>query len=205
MTKGIVYILTNEAMPGYTKVGKTTSAIEDRMRSLFSTGVPLPFECYYAAEVDDMDRIEAGLHDAFGDHRVARREFFEIAPERVRAAQSLVPHNDVTPRGEVVDSKEDLEALNKARKRRSNFNFELVGIEPGAVLTHIRDDQRTCEVIDKRRINFEGEIMSLSSAALKVFHDQGYTWVGVSGPWSWKYGDDTLDELRVRLEEENDD
>ena len=38
MTEGIIYILINEAMPGYTKIDKTTSPVEQRMRELDSTG-----------------------------------------------------------------------------------------------------------------------------------------------------------------------
>jgi hypothetical protein len=53
----IVYVLTNEAMPGLVKIGRTTDGVEARISQLsVATGVPLPFECYYAAEVPDMDR-----------------------------------------------------------------------------------------------------------------------------------------------------
>ena len=36
------------------------------MKNLYSTGVPFPFSCYYACEVEDMDLVErsAKLHDA---------------------------------------------------------------------------------------------------------------------------------------------
>lgn len=50
----IIYILTNEAMPGMVKVGLTNDSVEARITHLSSsTGVPLPFECYFAAEVSD--------------------------------------------------------------------------------------------------------------------------------------------------------
>lgn len=39
MSEGTIYILINEAMPGYTKVGKTTTSVEQRMREL-DIGVP---------------------------------------------------------------------------------------------------------------------------------------------------------------------
>jgi hypothetical protein len=90
MAEGIVYILINEAMPGYTKIGKTTSPVEQRMKELDSTGIPLPFECFYAARVADIDSVERKLHDAFLDRRVRpRREFFKIDPARVQSALSL--------------------------------------------------------------------------------------------------------------------
>lgn len=38
----IVYVLINEAMPGYVKIGLTSGSLEERIRSLDTTGVPLP-------------------------------------------------------------------------------------------------------------------------------------------------------------------
>ena len=49
MNEGIVYVLTNHAMPGMVKIGKTGREVETRLRDLYTTGVPLPFECAYAA------------------------------------------------------------------------------------------------------------------------------------------------------------
>ncbi len=38
----IVYVLTNPAMPGLVKIGKTNQKdIEERMKQLYTTGVPL--------------------------------------------------------------------------------------------------------------------------------------------------------------------
>ena len=48
----IVYVLINPAFENYVKVGKTTN-LEQRLRSLDNTSVPLPFRCVFAVEVDD--------------------------------------------------------------------------------------------------------------------------------------------------------
>ena len=53
LPQGIVYILTNEAMPGYVKIGRTDGDLASRVRQPDSTGVPLPFEVFYAARVRD--------------------------------------------------------------------------------------------------------------------------------------------------------
>ena len=68
----IVYVLTNEAMPGLVKIGRTTSDLARRIRDLYQTGVPLPFELFYACEVQNSGLVESKLHDAFGDHRVSK-------------------------------------------------------------------------------------------------------------------------------------
>ena len=49
---GLVYVLTNSAMPGMVKIGMTQRAdLEQRMKELYGTGVPVPFECAYACKV----------------------------------------------------------------------------------------------------------------------------------------------------------
>ena len=49
---GIVYILNNPAFDNYVKIGRTID-IEQRMKQLDNTSVPLPFRCVFAVEVDD--------------------------------------------------------------------------------------------------------------------------------------------------------
>ena len=121
----IVYILVNEAMDGYVKIGKT-SDLEQRMRTLDNTSVPLPFECVYAAIVKDSDFVERQLHDAFSDFRVRdNREFFKVSEARVAAALKLAEIEDVTPGQDFVESPEDQKALDKARAKRRMFNFDL--------------------------------------------------------------------------------
>ena len=81
----IVYVLTNPAMPGLIKIGKTMQQeIENRMKQLYGTGVPVPFDCAFACQVKDVTEVEKALHFAFGNTRInPNREFFKIEPERV--------------------------------------------------------------------------------------------------------------------------
>jgi hypothetical protein len=58
----IVYVLTNEAMEGLVKIGRTTTSVEQRIRELDNTSVPLPFQCFYAGEVKDSAFVESRLH-----------------------------------------------------------------------------------------------------------------------------------------------
>lgn len=99
MSQQIIYILLNEAMPGYVKIGKTTTSLDQRIRELSgSTSVPLPFTCFYACSVTNCDFVEKQLHEAFGDNRVnPRREFFKIAPSRVMAALKIAEIQNLTP------------------------------------------------------------------------------------------------------------
>lgn len=142
------------------------------------------------------------LHDAFAGNRTRRnREFFEISPERVASALKLAVIEEVTPRDDIVETKDDAIALNKARARRSRFNFNLVKIPSGSILTHAKDDQKTCLVIDSKTVDYCGKKMSLSQAALEVVQSLGYNWKAVSGPEYWMYEGTTLDELRREIED----
>jgi hypothetical protein len=168
----IVYVLTNEAMPGLVKIGCTRGdSVEDRIRQLNgATGVPLPFECHYAVETEsDCVKLERTLHQLFADERVnERREFFRVDPEKVVLALSIGGFADVTPGADVVETQEDEAALEKARTRRSGFDMEAVGVPVGATLVSTRDEETTCTVLEGGRVEFQGENLSLSAAALRV-------------------------------------
>ena len=100
MDNGIVYLLTNPVMPGLVKIGMTTQEdIDKRMKELYTTGVPVPFECKFACRVKKSDclKIEKALHKAFDPQRVNQnREFFRINVEQAQAILELFHHEDVT-------------------------------------------------------------------------------------------------------------
>ena len=137
----IIYILTNPVLRDLEKIGRTTN-LEERLRSLSShSGVPVPFECYYACEVADSQDVERRLHGAFGDHRVnPKREFFRINTERVQMILEALSLQDVTPTSDVVEDEQELETLNRERSRRPPFNFSMVDIKIGSELTFLKDE-----------------------------------------------------------------
>lgn len=195
---GIVYVLTNEAMPGFVKIGHTTKAIEVRMRSLNSTGMPYPFECVAAWEFRDAPGVEKTLHRAFADRRVSKsREFFKMDADKPVALLERFGRRNVTPSAKRGTKRS--RPNNGPKPKRSNFKFTMVGIEPGTVLRSVWDEDVKCQVIDDRRVNFEGEEMTLSAAAKLVLHGMGRSWTSVAGPDSWCYGDppQTLNRLRI--------
>ncbi len=197
----IIYILTNEAMPGYVKIGRTNNNLEQRVKELSApSNIPLPFTVFYACTVEDAQFVEHQLHDAFDDNRVnPKREFFRVAPGRVVAAVKLAEIKNITPEKDFVESKEDQKALNTARKIRSRFNFEMVKIPIGAELYFSRDESIKAKVIDTHAANsieLNGKKTSLSRSAQKI---PGYQF-GVAGTDYWMYKGETLDERRRRFE-----
>ena len=132
-------------MPGFVKIGKTTREIDERLNDLYKTGVPLPFDCQYACEVDDCDLVESSLHKAFYPNRTnPQREFFEIDPEQAIVILKLFQKKDVTPKiAEEMNksiSSVEKEASDNYKKKRPPLNFTQMGIPIGAKLTFTYGD-----------------------------------------------------------------
>ena len=202
----IVYIITNETMPGLVKIGMTNSDLAGRIRSLYQTGVPLPFELFYACEVSNAATVESKLHDAFGDHRVSKaREFFRIAPERVKAALSLAAIREITLSDNEVFETPEVRTEVEVAKRRSRFAFSMLGLPVGTELHLEKDPSIVCKTLnDKNQVEFLGDETSLSDAALQALKSIGINWPTASGPWEWTYQGKRLDDLRREIEDRAD-
>ena len=175
--EGSVYVLTNPAMPNMVKIGKTTRDVELRLADLYSTGVPLPFECEYAAKVKDVDKTEKAFHTAFEPSRVnPKREFFNINPEQAIAVLSLMAIEDVTPSVQDEAKKIDVEATVSAekfkKKRRPNQNFFEMGLKEGDVLKFGRNEE-FCRILNARQVSYGGESWFLSNLTNKLLDRTG--------------------------------
>ncbi len=117
----VIYILTNEAMPDFIKIGRTENAVTARMLQLDTTGIPLPFQCYYAAEVENYQRVEKALHVAFDDFRVRKnREFFQnLDPHKVRAVLELMAIRDVTPKATLAIADKEMPGFGEQMRQIS--------------------------------------------------------------------------------------
>ncbi|WP_108821291.1 GIY-YIG nuclease family protein [Dysgonomonas sp. Marseille-P4361] len=170
---GIVYVLTNPAMPNLVKIGMTLrNEVDSRLRELYSTGVPLPFECRYAClvEINDCAKVEKAMHKAFYKNRVnPNREFFEIDPEQAIAILQLLDKRDIT--SEVVAELDDdstivekVAAEKFKKKRRPPLNFREMSIPQGAKLQFVDDHHIEVEVCADRKVLYNDTEMSLTAA-----------------------------------------
>jgi len=174
---GIVYVLTNSAMPGLVKIGMTTrESIDTRMKELYSTGVPVPFDCEYACEVkaSDCAKIEKALHKAFKPNRINdNREFFSIKSEQATAILELFDRKDITTEvtAEIendltVDDKVASEKIKSAR--RPPLNYKEMGIEIGSKLSFVKVPTIEVTISGDKRITYQGEEMSLTAVTKKL-------------------------------------
>ena len=171
----IVYVLTNEAMPGLVKIGKTSQdRPETRVNQLYTTGVPVPFTIEYACRVVDAREVERVLHNAFDLQRINQnREFFEIEPHHVIGVLKLLSQEDVT---EAVQSEssdvaeEDLKAAESLRRRRPSLDFHVMDIPNGSILESTRTDD-TATVVNNKRVSFrDQESVSLTAATREMLN-----------------------------------
>ena len=195
----IVYVLSNPAFDRYVKVGRTID-LEQRLRQLDNTSVPLPFRCEFAVEVADEVEAERLVHQAFADVRVrSSREFFEIEPQRVIAALKLTGGKDVTPKEDVAEDAEGIEALERTVAKRRSYSFDDAHVTIGDVLVYTRDESVTATVVADKKIEFEGEVTSLSRAALTLLHRDGYKWKQANGWAYWMKDGETMGERVERF------
>ena len=175
MSLGIIYVISNPAMPGIVKIGITNrDDIEQRLRELFTTSLPVPFECEYACKVTDVARVEKALHIAFQNSRVnPQREFFKIEPEQAIAVLKLLAVEDITP--EVVKEYEhDLNPADSAagkklkQQRRPPLNFKEMNIPLGSKLKCTEGDDEV-EVISERKVSYKGLETSLTHVIKTIF------------------------------------
>ena len=175
---GIVYVLSNDAMPGLIKIGRTSGeGVGRRVAELSrSTGVPLPFKVMVARSVHDAVMVERALHVAFGPERInPAREFFSIEANRAVVLINAFPGIDLTPQIErdaemAVESAEpgSLAAVKSfVSKRRPPLNFGEMNIPPGSVLTHTATGE-TATVLDPKKVEFRGESVSLTRALRNI-------------------------------------
>jgi len=195
----IIYILTNEAMPGFIKIGFTNGSLDQRLKQLDRTGVPLPFEVYYACEVESARNDEQWLHSIFSDRRVRdSREFFKIDPERVVIALKRVQTREITAPQIPATAAEQRE-IEEKKKIRSRFDFKKYGVPEGAEIYFSRDESVKAKVLAGNHIELDGQKTTLSPSAKKLL---GYT-NAVAGTLYWMYEEETLDERRRRMDSEN--
>lgn len=187
-------------MPGLVKIGMTTQEdIDKRMKELYTTGVPVPFECQFACKVKKTDcaKIEKALHTAFEPQRInANREFFRIQVNQAKAILELFHHTDVTE--EVSDeiqndlTDEDKAASSKAQVKRPPLNFYEMGLQKGDVLIWKDDPSISVTIISERKVCYKEEEVSISALSAQL---KGYKVKHISPGAHWLFNDKLLSDI----------
>jgi hypothetical protein len=184
-------------MPGIIKIGKTTQEdVKVRMAQLYTTGVPLPFECEYAAKVNNIDEVERALHTAFGPDRVnPRREFFEIEAIQAITIIKLLEIENVSPLVEqeanIIDDAE-IDAGKAYSQKRPKMNFIEMDIPVGSELV-FNNNGEIATVVNEKTVRFRDEETSLTNAT-RLALGEGYAYHVAPGPY-WRFNGRKLRDI----------
>lgn len=215
--RGIVYILTNPMFrEDVIKIGITQN-IEERLKQLgCETGVPCPFECYVAYEIDNYKEIEKLMHciyrgvERHTDKEHSRKEFFQIHPSRVDEVLSRLAElmngkkvfvdnaKIYTPEQQQILEETSIEAeKNQIAKR---FKFQDYNIPTGTELVFIKDDKTHCRVLDNNKVSFNGKEYSLSRLTFNLMQKLGYSGKHYNGYNYWLYNNIILTDMQLPSE-----
>jgi len=192
----VVYVLTNSAMPGLVKIGKTSQDDHNtRVSQLYTTGVPVPFDIEYACRVSNPAEVESALHTAFAPLRInPKREFFEIDAEQAIAILKLLNVEDVTDevKSDIGDiGSQDRDAASRLRSRRPSLNFEEMGIPNGSELTSVPTDDIAI-VVDAKKVRFRDRESTSLTAATREMLEIDYN---IQPTRYWSFGGKNLQAI----------
>ncbi|MDR0315023.1 MAG: GIY-YIG nuclease family protein [Oscillospiraceae bacterium] len=222
-SNGIVYILTNPCLDGWTKIGMSErNDINKRLTELNTpSNIPLSYRAYAVYEVSDpkvvekeihklIDVVDGNLHarETLASGRIRQREFFKISAGRAysifqsvaRLRKEEAQLKRILPNEEQLDEEEIVERA----IRRPPFRFDMVGIPEGAELTFIYDEGCVCTVAPTgNKVIYCGKSYSLSRLAGKLLVEKR-NWSSADfaqGPLYFLYDGKTLSEWRKIKEE----
>ena len=155
MSAGVIYILSNPAFEEYVKIGYADD-LPRRLAGLnASEAVPYAFRSYAVYEVDERlaDTIIHRIIDTLNpelrtveefDGKERKREFYALSKEDaydVLRAIAELTHTEgrlhlTKPTGEELEEERSADEVREVaeRKRRKNFTFDIIGLEPGTKL-----------------------------------------------------------------------
>ena len=215
--KGVIYILTNPSFPDYVKIGYADD-MDARLAQLNrSECIPFAFRVYATYEVDSR-LTDMKLHDIIellnpnlraidtvaGKKR--KREFFAMTAEDAYGIfEAMAEIHGTTDRLELVKPSVEQQAesqvaatiAEESRERAKPFSFSMVNIPIGSKITYCKDENIFCTVVDDKKVEFNGEVMSLTMAA-RIIMGLPHNYP-LPGPSYFKYNGEFLGDIRERL------
>ncbi len=214
---GYVYILTNPSFrEDWVKIGKSSRPVDIRSKELDNTAVPLPFEIFATLKTVKYDIVEKKIHkaiDRLSDLRIRqKREFFNIKPqlalEILRDEAMVLDDAELTlyKDNEPIRLEEPKKSVDSTSPvpHRPRFKFSMVDIPIGSILTFVPTGIKV-KVASDDQIEYKGRIYKLSPfVGTFMPKNKRNTSGAYQGPKFFTFRGEVLDDIRKRLEEEND-
>ena len=200
--------MTNPSFENYIEIGYATN-IEKRLEELNrSECIPFAFRVYATYEVETTlsDKKVHGIIDQLNPHlrsietfngKKRVREFYAMSPEDAYALlQAMAEIHSCEDKLKLVEpsasAKKDEAVAEEIQKtvRGEFFSFEKCHIPKGATLKYIKDHTITCTVVDDRKIEYNGEVMYMTTLVKMLTGKK----TGIAGPIFFTYNGKNLQE-----------
>jgi len=212
MSTGYIYILTNPSFPDYVKIGYADD-VNRRLKQLNNSEcTPFAFRVYATYEVSSrlQDKKLHALIDSLNPNlrsidkingKVRVREFYAMSAEDaysiLEAIAGLNGFEEKLKKWELTEEeKADEATANEVRNKTERFAFSLCNIPIGSRIEWYKDTDIFCTVIDDHKVDFNGEIMSLTAVAKRII---GKKDINIAGPKYFRYNGEMLNDIREKL------
>lgn len=190
MKKGFIYIMTNPGLKDMVKIGYATD-VEVRRQQLSSTNVPFDYEIYATYETSgnlEDKKLHVLIDKLNPELRITKnREFYGMGPED--AFQLLEAIATISGTQDKLIRVKPLTDANNHKAKKPSVDFFKCGIPVGATLVYIDDPSVIATVASERRVEYEGQLTSLSAIAKEI---KGYP---VAGPSFFTYNGKLVAEI----------
>lgn len=166
-----------------------------------STSIPLPFEVFYACEVEDEKKVEKHIHDIFSENRISeQREFFKVDPLIVKKILEMVAIKEVNLSKDDTPSEEELAENDLEIRLQSEFNFASAGISLGEIIYFSEDKTIRAEIFDQTKVKYEGQIYDFDVLTKQILKDvMGIQRLQLAAPRWWEFKGKSLVHLKKYL------
>ena len=195
LAKGYIYIMTNPCLENMVKIGYAKD-VDERRRQLSTTALPYEYEIYATYETSgklEDKKLHKLIDNLNPDLRVSKnREFFVMTPEDAYGLLEAIAM--------ISDSQDKLKRIKNTmtvatqKTKRPPVNFIKCGIPIGAELVFVENSNIKVTVIDERKVQYNGEITSLSAIAKGI---KGYP---CAGPSYFTYKGELISDIAERTQ-----
>ncbi len=204
----VLYVIENEAIPHYIKIGISTRAgLLGRIRNLSGTSVPLPFDLVYVFAHKKAQQKESFLKKHYAKKKTYKKEFFnksilddkELYDLLISMECKEIPISEFQKSGSAKPSKV-ISPPKKIGGNKPRFSFQMLKIPVGSELSFLDNPHIKCKVAnDKNEIIYAGKKNSLSVSAQEIRERLGDGTGPVQGGLYWMYQGETLVARRERM------
>lgn len=195
--EGTVFVLTNDAMPGFVRFDYTTrDDLAAKIERINRAELPVPFRLNFAAVVPDCALVNRNIRFLFAEYcEEPGSNFFKMGPDPFRAAIELA----ATAIVELSDEEQGIAPRERAKMDQIKAYhdavwFEALNAEAGTTLRFSKNEALKCTAIGNGMVEFDGSVATPAEASVRAMQASGFDWRDVSATEFWVPEPDGFDQ-----------